>query len=65
MIKSAQYLTRLYQGNQTLPNNPYHEFGSTAIEKKKSYSPEQSSRIEEPGDGEQNWSECKEPIESA
>jgi len=64
MIKSAQYVTRLYQGNQTLPNNQYHEFGSTTVEKKKNYSAEQSSRNKEPGGGEQNRSERKEPPES-
>jgi len=65
MIKSAQYITSLYQGNQTLPNNQYHEFGSPSVEKKKTYPREQSPRIDEQrGDGEQNRSECKKPPES-
>ena len=61
MIKSAQCVTRLYQGKQTLPNSQYHEFGSTAIEIKKTYSRKQSSGFEQSSNREQNWPECKEP----
>ena len=64
MIKSVPYVTRLYQGNQTLPNTQYHEFGSATIEETKNDTTEQSSRSEECGDGKQNRSECEKVVEN-
>ena len=53
MIKSAEYVTRLYQGNQTLPSNNYHELFGTKSEETKSNPGEE-------GDGKQNRAECEE-----